>query len=416
MSSSYRKSALLRRVAARAIALPGACVFVAGSAHSAQTYVQPQVDLRAEINDNFDLTPGGSTDSDVYGYIADMQALIGIATPRSDTSIRPRVRFQEYPDRDEMQSWEGFLDLRSRYDWERSHLDLLGRYSRQDSYNTETPTGEFDPLAPNDPTNADTGQILVGETRDRFLVEPEFAFELTERVELGAEARYEAVRYDSDSVQTQTDYDFMNAGGTVTWAFDQRSDLGAGAYVSKYEARDDSTETEAYGFNLGYGYEWSEVTGLVAEVFYEQNDTTDFLPARAEESTSGWGGTLTGYRKGEVSEWRASVGRNFIPTGSGGKAESDLLRIQYTRDFTERLRFSGAGRYEARTSLTERGSSDDRDYARADLSLDYMLAPTWFVRGGYSYIWQDRETATDSADNNKFFISAGYRGLPRQRR
>lgn len=416
MSSSYRNASRLQLAVAGACALASPVLLPGSLATAADTYVTPQVDLRAEYNDNFRLTPGGAGDS-VNGYIADAQALFGIATPRSDTSIRPRLRLQEYPDEDELQRWEGFLDLRSRYDWQRARLDVLGRYSRQDSYNAETPTGEFDPLAPTDPTNADTGHVLVGETRDRFLFEPEYVFDLTERWEFGLEVQYEAVRYDADTGQTtQVDYDFLAGGGSVTWALDQRSRVGLGGYVSKYEARDDSTETEAYGVDLGYAYQWSEVIGLEIDVFYEQDDTTDFLPVPGEESTSGWGGAFTGYYEGEVSKWRASVGRNFIPTGSGGKAESDLLRIQYDRDITERLSFRGAGRYEARTSLTERGSSDDRDYARADLSLEYMLAPTWFVRGGYSYIWQDRESATDTADNNKIFLSAGYRGLGRQRR
>ena len=47
----------------------------------AQTYVQPAVDLRAEGNDNFDLIPGGSPEGDVYGFIVDLQALIGILHP-----------------------------------------------------------------------------------------------------------------------------------------------------------------------------------------------------------------------------------------------------------------------------------------------------------------------------------------------
>jgi hypothetical protein len=38
------------------------------------------------------------------------------------------------------------------------------------------------------------------------------------------------------------------------------------------------------------------------------------------------------------------------------------------------------------------------------------------VQGGYSYIWEDRESASDSADNNKIFLGVGYKALARQRR
>ena len=143
MSSSCRESASVR--AAVSIGLSILMVTLpAGSLRAAQTYVQPQVDLRAEGNDNWDLTPGGSSDSDVYGFIADLQALLGVATQRSDTSVRPRIRLQEYPDREDVSGFEGFLDLRSQYRWQTSDFLVNVRYSHQDLYNAELPQGRGD--------------------------------------------------------------------------------------------------------------------------------------------------------------------------------------------------------------------------------------------------------------------------------
>ena len=125
MSSWCRNSMRSRLAVATAMVLAGAAAAV-GPVEAAETYVRPQVDLRVENNDNFDMTPDPSQDSDVYGYIADLRALIGIATPRSDTSLRPRVRLQEYPDRDDRQRTEAFLDLKSSYRWERSQVLVIG--------------------------------------------------------------------------------------------------------------------------------------------------------------------------------------------------------------------------------------------------------------------------------------------------
>ena len=44
----------------------------------------------------------------MLGYIAEMDFLMGIRTPKGDTSLRPRVRFQDYPDRDDFERFEGF--------------------------------------------------------------------------------------------------------------------------------------------------------------------------------------------------------------------------------------------------------------------------------------------------------------------
>lgn len=414
MSSSSRKSGSVARGVAVAV-VTAACLISAG-ALGAETYVQPQIDLRVEGNDNFDLLPDGTPDGDVYGFIADARALIGIATPRSETTLRPRLRLQEYPDRDDLERIEGFLDLRSRYEWQRAEFLLIGRYSQQDTFNTETLGGEFDPLDPNYGGNADVRRSLVGETRTRFELNPTLKYELTERITAGGGVRYEDVNFDSDGIEEHTDYEFTQADVSLSWALNPVSDFGVGTYLSKYQAKDDSTETDAYGAGIGYNYRWSEVTGLEARVFYETNDVSNFAPVRSEESTSGWGGVLAAYRKYEVSDWRLSVGRTYVPTGDGGKAESDLLRLQYRRDLSERLAFSGAGRYEMRNSITESRSSEDRDYARADLSLEWFMTQTWYLQGGYSYIWQDRESASGDADNNLLFISVGYKGLGRQRR
>jgi hypothetical protein len=395
----------------------GCCLLSVEAAHAADTYVQPSAEVRVESNDNIDLDPAGISDSNVQGYIADLDALIGIATPRSNTSIRPRVRLQEYPDREEFQEVEAFFDFLTTYRWERADFRLLARYSRQDDYNAELPDGGTDPIDPNEPNNPDSGTFVIGETRTRYSVAPELAFDLTERLRAGVQSQYQAVRFDSDDLDNKVDYDFIEGAGFVRWALDERSALLASIYANLYEATDDSTETEAYGGTFGYEYQWSETTGLALEILYEQNTTTDFDPPfEFEEESSGMGGQLTAFRKGEVSEWRFSVGRQFIPTGASGKAESDQIRVQYQRDLTERLAFTGTGRYESRNAITTAGASNNRDYARADVALRWMFSSTWFVNGGYSYIWQDREDAIDSADNNRFFIGVGFKALDRQQR
>lgn len=412
MSSSFRKSLELClgiATVTAGIALPLA------AASGAQTFVQPQLDLRTEAHDNFDLLPDGTPDGDIYGFVADASAVIGIATPRSETTLRPRVKLQEYPDRDDLERIEGFLDLRSGYAWERADFLLIGRYAHQDLYNTETLSGEFDPLDPNFDGSADSSRVVVGETRTRFEVAPSLEYQLTERVRGGVAVGYEDVDFDADGPSTQTDYDFGQAKLSLSWALTQLSQIGVDTYVTRYQAKDDSTETDAYGAGLSYNYQWSEVDGIETRIFFEENDTTNRVPVGFEESTSGWGGSVTAYRKLEVSDWRLSIGRTYIPTGDGGKAESDLLRLQYRRSLSERLAFSAAGRYESRNALNEADARADRDSARADLSLEWFMRPTWYLRGGYSYVWQDREAASGDASDNILFFSVGYKGLQRQR-
>ncbi len=202
--------------------------------------------------------------------------------------------------------------------------------------------------------------------------------------------------------------------GYMTWAVSPSSDFTVGAYASRYEAEDEIETTDAIGGRMGYAYRWNATDGIEATVNFERNDTTTLVPVLLEESTNDFGGTLTAFRRLEVSEWRFSVGRTFIPTGDSGKSVIDRLRLQYDRLLSERLSFRGAARYDVRTGLSQLDQGNDRDYARVDLSLKWLVSQKWYVGGGYTYMWEDREQATSDAANNRFFINFGYQGLSQQ--
>ena len=381
------------------------------NAAAADVQTEPRLDLRVEQNDNLDLDPVTDSDSDVLGYIAEADLLVGIASPRGETSLRPRLRFQDYPDRSDFERVEGFVDMLSTYQWQRSRFEFIGNFAHQDLYNADTPGGGFDPL---DPGGGDPGggAAVIGQTRTSLGVRPTFEHEITERARIGMFVDWLTAKYDADEGEpTRTDYDFGLVDGYFTWAVGPNSDFTVGAYASKYEADDEIETTDAIGGRLGYTYRWNDTDGLEATVNYERNETEALVPVAFEETSSEVGGSLTAFRELEISEWRFSVGRYFVPTGDSGKAVIDRFRLQYDRLFSERLSFRGAARYDSRTGVSELNAGNDRDYARVDLSLKWLITQKWYVGGGYSYIWEDREQAVSDAQNNRFFVNFGYQGL-----
>ena len=151
-------------------------------------------------------------------------------------------------------------------------------------------------------------------------------------------------------------------------------------------------------------------------MFYENNDISTVTSVQSTESTSGWGGNVTAYRNGEVSQWRFTIEQGYWPTGDGGKNQISQFRVQYDRALSERINFDGAARYVHERAIGSREDESDRDYARLDLSISYFLTPTWYVAGGYNFIWQEYVREADDARNNVLFLSVGYHGLGRQRR
>src|ERR1700677_3742271 len=79
------------------------------AAHGADVYIQPAASLTVEGDTNLDLDPGEKTRTE--GNLVSASSIIGIATPDSDSFIRPRVEYRDYPDDHGDDRVEGYLDF-----------------------------------------------------------------------------------------------------------------------------------------------------------------------------------------------------------------------------------------------------------------------------------------------------------------
>ena len=413
MSSSFHDSAIrgLSRlvIATLVIALP------CGTAIGADVHVQPIFELRGEMNSNGNLDPVTDSASDSTGEVADLIALISIATPKGETSIRPVVKLQQYSNRKQVETVEGFLTLNSKYAGPRSEFGLFANYSHRDTYTAELANAEFDNLDPDDPTTPETGNNVIGKTRQRFDFRPSYSYELSERASVGGQLSYQSARYSGAATTELVDYDFAEASGLFGWAVSPRRRIAIGGYVNKFDAKDSEDEAKAYGVTFSLDQKWSETAGASLTVLYEKDDIVS-SSAPFSQNNSGLGATLTNYWKGETSEWRVVAGRMFTPTGRGGKSTVDQLRVQYDRQLSERLKFKGAARYLQDEALNDVNSSGNYDYGRLDLSLYWLASQRWLIGGGYSYTYRDRVSELEAADDNRFYLAILYAGLGRDRR
>jgi hypothetical protein len=385
-----------------------ACCSFGASALAADTHFRPKVEVRAESNTNRGLDV--EEESDVTGVIGILEGDLLIRTPRSDTHAQPRLRLQEYSGDNNVKPLEAFLDFSSEFRGERSLFHLAGRYSYQDLSNAELSDPEFDDTDPDDPTSPDTGRVDYDTSRQRAQIRPEYLYNLTQNVGLGASAIYEAVVYE-DQINDRVDYDYALAEGLVRWESSPRVSMEFGAYASKFET-DDESETDAVGVRASLERRWSESTRAILDLRYEDNEISEVTPEPYEESVTGFGAEVTILRTGEVSTLRASLGRTFSPDGRGVKKEADQVRFEYDRDLRPRLKLDTAVRYITERALGERADEfGDRDYAAADVGLRWLWTPTWYVSGGYRYRWQDREVDPSDADNHILFLGVGFQGL-----
>lgn len=411
MSSSCRK----RRIAARA----GACgivalaIPVAHTASAAQYYLQPQAELAAESHSNITLDAASDAAS-VEGYVGTASAIVGIATPRSETTLTPRLRYRDYPDLDDSNSLEGWLDLASSYRTARSTLNVFGRYQHEDGLTAELPEAQFDSSNSNVSTTPETGRVRVGATRQSFLLGPSYRYAMTQRWDLDLAAQYQRMDYNPDDTSQFIDFDFYQANAGVNRKLTELMDLGLGAHAGHYRARLGDSTTDFTGVDLSTEWRWSKTFVARGHVTFEQYKMDQTLPLVINDTKDAWGADFSLERKLQISTILFNIGRTVTPSGSGGMYYADQVRVEYDRQLSQRLTWVTAVRFLREDALSaETGSS--RDYLQGEMQLKWLITPTFYVRGGYRHVYQEYESDPGAARDHVFSVSLGYQGLAPQR-
>jgi hypothetical protein len=413
MSSSFRSRSLMRRRQPRIVAALAcaANTWLVAPTLAAQYYVQPTAALGAENDSNLDLDPGSNTA--VQGYLVNAGALFGIATPTTETTIRARLDYRNYPKDQADNRLEEFLDFRSDYSTPRSHAAISGTLYRQDDFNAEFSSAYFDPLNPVQPTNPSTGRAVTGETLTSVLLQPSYTYRFSPIISGGVSAIYQKVDY-SPTFLDHSNFDFYQGSAALSWKVSQRSEWSFGGFGSKYKSTQiDSTATGG-GATVSLDTTWSPLLSTNATVSYQHTNIDQSAPPVVKTGVNTWGGSASAVYKAQLSQYRAILSRFVTPSGGGGVYVNDQAQLQYNKDLTERLAFTGAMIWVKSTQLPSNVNNLDRTYDQTALDLKYMIRPTWFVQGGYQYTWQ-KYTQSPEASNNRVFIRVGYQGLPPRR-
>jgi hypothetical protein len=93
--------------------------------------------------------------------------------------------------------------------------------------------------------------------------------------------------YDVDVGEPENvDYDFWRANAELGWVLDERSNIGIGGYISQYDVKSDSGDSDGYGIGLNYDHNWTELMGVEVVLGYEVNDPSDPTPGQDQKSSS----------------------------------------------------------------------------------------------------------------------------------
>ena len=416
MSLSFRNVMTLRthRRAVLPALLLGASV---APVLASEVYVQPIVSVEGQTSSHIDLSPDASAHQQTQGYIADAAAVIGIATPRSDTTLKPRLQYQYYPDNADLDRLEAFLDFATQYTSQRSTFRMFGRFDHRDEINAERPVAAYSDtptVTATTPTTTETGRVRVGATRDNLLLIPTYTFRVTPTTSLGASGTLQTTNYSPDDASSHVDYNYYQGRGFVNWSLSQRTEFALGGYMSKYDAKNIDSQSTSYGASGDFDFNWTALFSSHLSVVYQRTDIEQTQPSIFKGNTNAWGATIDTAYKSQTSQVRFTLGRVITPSGGGGLYGSDEARIQYNKELSERWQVTTAARYLHNRAISSNISGNDRNYTQGSVYLRWMATRTLFVEGGYEYSWQKYQSDITSADDNTFVLRFGYRGLQRQ--
>jgi hypothetical protein len=392
----------------------GLAVLASAAAGAAEIYYQPVVQLSTSYNTNVDLDTKGARGAE--GYFADAATTIGIATPRSESTLQPRLLYNYFPTVTDRNRLEGFLNANTRYSWERDRFNLVGFFDHRDDVNAEQPTATQNTLNPGvDNTSPTTGQIQTGVVRNYLILDPTYSHLLTPLSSIGLGGEYQGMRYSPDDQGAHVSFNYYRGRVFYAKTVDLRTNFSVGFFGDRYQSLSTDSHSTSGGVQLEGGYNWTQTLHSNLTVGVQRTKFDETSPRVVSDTSNPWSATLNTVYKQQVSSYSFSIGRSVDPNGGGGLFATDQVRGQYDRDFTPRLHFTGAVR--AFRSRTTAGilSTNTRNYATGLVSLKYMMSRTLFISGSYSHVYQKYHADINSAEANVVYFSIGYSGLQRQR-
>jgi hypothetical protein len=108
------------------------------------------------------------------------------------------------------------------------------------------------------------------------------------------------------------------------------------------------------------------------------------------------------------------MGHRLTPSASGFLVKRNQLRFYVNHNLSQRMSTRIGFRVEDTQSVGDAAPLNDRDYVRAEFSLNWQLERRWRLTGGYDYTAQQFvNQGTGSTSSNPIYIGIGYQGLSR---
>lgn len=393
--------------------IAGASALLAACGVSAANWeVEPRAELGYRYDDNYRLDLPGE-EVDVSGAEAKVLAQFRTVDPRTNFQITPQIRSTYFPDERQEDSTDYFLSALLSDETPRRRMGIGADFSRQDVVRTETPGTDLGGAAGDpggglggelgselgNPTTVDGGRIFQRNRRDLIRIAPYWSHDLSQRHRMELNAYYLQADFDDQFVGAQQDFKDFGAAVGLGFLLSERTSLTVRARASQYQT---SFDTDAYGGEIEWGRVVSENSRMYVRVGAQQTK-----PERGESDTNvvaGLGGRWAGQRNTMFLDLTRTVG----PISAGTIVERYQLRLRIDHDISQRVSLLLGARVSRDEGIEGVASYPRREYATADLGLQWRVLRSVALTARYNYRWQEYADEPSDASANGFLIGVIY--------
>lgn len=372
-----------------------ALCFVSSTVNAREWYINPDVNLRLEYDDNILLRSENT--SDIYGLRAAFNAEAGTRTETSDINLSSKVNVYQYwgAESNALNRVDVFLYGRSNFMiTERSSLGLDAAYIHDNSVTNELDT---------------TGLTQNPVPRQQFNIAPHWSYTLTERQFIQAGYTHEEVEYDNTTNTRFTSYktDSINISYLYQWHENLEQFVSFSSLW--YQLTDFNRETSNYNITSGLDYSYSKTLRINFMLGVRMTGTTTtFGDFKIEDSSVG---PLFGFgfnKQFEYGSLNFDYNRSITPSSIGQLLQVDLINIGSFYSVTEHLGLM----FSATISKTDESNNNIRNNNRIYYSVEPKII--WkFNRHtnlscSYRFRMQDFDGSEGGAVSNAFYMTINY--------
>ena len=381
---------------------------------AAEWVAEPAVTLRGEYNDNIRLTT--AEHDSVWGVILEPSLDLSRHSELWDLSASGRVRASQYPDEDQLNTTDHFLDIASERRFERGAI--------------EASVGVADDTTlQNEYLDFDTGLTVnqIDRMRTSARLAGEYLFTETTWLELSTS--YSKTAYDNGERYGLRDYDYLTPAVRLIHQLNPKTQV-FGTYSYSKVDYDTSAElaSKTHAVQLGASYDITERWNISGSIGSRRTETSavvpeavpcpapfdflacgvDYVPRDSQSTGLVYDARLT--REFETGSIEVSAEQSVVPSSLGTDTESTRIGLTGVHRFSTKLWAQLAVSYLDSSTVGGTTTRADIERYRVAPSLTWRLDEALTLKAGYTYRRVERGALQrdSTADSNLVFVSLGY--------